>query len=348
MDVSVIIPTFNRPQLLKDTLESVLRQTLPAREIIVVDNGTNDDTRALVEASFGSTVTYIRQSRRGVQAARNAGIERAGGTWIATLDDDDLRHPDFLEQLRPAAADGRANLIYSDHHKFVEDGDRTTPYRQTNFEMAPPGYWDGVPKPANGQNWSFAGKFPPERILRFNAFYPSTMMARRDLIQDIGGFDPAVAGIKAEDIEFLMRALIHGQLAIVWLPLVEYRIHGSNACGGDWVSQMIGRWQVFERIYAHGAYGSASLKAALERDLPGRRAKTFDQAWRHSRFADVDDLRPLLRDEDWTLLRRIRLAVRAAPAPVRSSVMQVRKLLAPLASAASGPALAAPLRSPLA
>ena len=328
MDVSVVIPTYDRPELLKQTVESVLRQTVAPREIIIVDNGTNDETKALVDANYGSSVVYLREPHHGVQMARNAGIARARGSWIATVDDDDLRYPDFLEKLRPAVDDGRANLVYSDHRKFVEKGGTRVPYPLTNFEMAPAGYWDGVRRPSKDRHWSFVGKFPPERILRFNAFYPSTMLARKDFIQSIGGFNPEVFGIKAEDMEFLVRALIAGQLAIVWMPLVDYRIHESNACGGDWVSQMIGRWRIFEYVYAHDCYGSARLRKALQEDLPSRRATTFDQAWRHSRFEVTEELGALLRDEDWTPLRRLRAMVRDAPPPLRSAVMHLRDGLA--------------------
>jgi glycosyltransferase involved in cell wall biosynthesis len=328
MDVSVVIPTRDRPELLKQTIESVLGQTVAPREIIVVDNGAKEETRAMLEAGYGSSVIYVRERQHGVQAARNAGIARARGAWIATLDDDDLRHSKFLEHFRPAMADGRANLIYSDHRKFIEKGSTRTPYPMTNFEMAPAGYWEGVRRPSQGHLWSFVGKFPPERILRFNAFYPSTMLARKDLIEAIGGYNPEVRGIKAEDIEFLVRALHRGKLAIVWLPLVDYRIHGSNASGADWVSQMIGRWRIFEYVYAHDAYGCESLLEALSGDLLSRRTKTFDQAWRHSRFEVIDELAPLLRAEDWTLLRRMRLIVRYAPVPLRSILMHLRDMVA--------------------
>jgi hypothetical protein len=91
---------------------------------------------------------------------------------------------------------------------------------------------------------------------------------------------------------------------------------------------MIGRWQVFEYVYARGANGYEPLLAALEKDLPVRRANTFDQAWRHSRFDVIDELGPLLRDEDWTLLRLVRMKVRAAPAPLRSAVMHLRDAIA--------------------
>lgn len=327
IDVSVIIPTYNRPGLLKQTLASVLAQTVAPSEIIVIDNGTNDDTRAMLETDYGSAVTYVKVPPEGVQAARNAGIARAQGAWIAMLDDDDLWHTDYLEHIAPVVRDGRASLICSDFRKFVEDRNSCQAYPETNFEMAPAGYWDDVPLPAEGERWSFVGSFPAERLLRFVAFYPSTMLVRRDLVEAIGSFNRDILGIKSEDMEFTARALLSGQLAIVWSPLMEYRIHGANSCAADWVSQAIGRWRIFEYIYARDAYGSESFRRALQEDLPVRRARMFDQAWRHSRFAAADEIRPLLRREDWTWLRRLRLAVRVAPSPVRSSVMHCRELV---------------------
>ena len=332
MDVSVIIPTYNRPALLKQTLDSVLAQTVGPREIILVDNGTNDETRAMVEAAYRGAVTYLKVPPEGVQAARNAGIARAQGAWIATLDDDDLWRPHYLEHVAEAAADGRANLIYSDFRKFIEEDGARNPYARSNFEMAPAGYWDGVPGPTANEAWSFAGSFPVERLLRFVAFYPSTMAIRRDLVQAIGGFNREIFGIKSEDMEFTARALLAGRLAIVWAPSADYRIHGANSCAADWISQAIGRWKIFEYIYARDGYGSEAFRNALEEDLPRRRAHMFDQAWRHSRFAASDEIEPLLRPSDWTWMRRVRLAVRRAPAPVRGAVMRTRELVSDLSS----------------
>lgn len=327
MDVSVIIPTHNRPGLLGQALDSVFAQTAAPREVIVVDNGTNDDTRAMIDAAYGSAVAYMKVPPEGVQAARNAGIAGAKSAWIATLDDDDLWRPDYLEQVTHAAADGRANLIYSDFRKFVEGGGSRQPYPRTNFETAPAGYWDDVPKPDGEACCSFVDSFPAERLLRFVAFYPSTMTARRELVESIGGFNRDIFGIKSEDVEFTARALLAGRLAIVWAPLTDYRIHGTNSCGADWVAQAIGRWKIFEYIYARDAYGSERLRRALEEDLPSRRAHLFDQAWRHSRFAASDEVEPLLRPDDWTWMRRVRQAVRHAPAPVRTAVMRTRQLI---------------------
>src|SRR4051812_15354057 len=87
--VSVVIPTYNRAELLKVTIQSILGQTVRPLEIIIVDDGSTDDT-ANVCASFGPVVRYMGQRNGGVSAARNAGIRAAQGDWIAFCDSDDL------------------------------------------------------------------------------------------------------------------------------------------------------------------------------------------------------------------------------------------------------------------
>ena len=86
--ISVIIPTFNRCHTLPRALDSVLQQTLPSHEIIVVDNGSNDGTLDMVQSKYPS-VKLLQEKKLGVSAARNKGIRAATGTWIALLDSDD-------------------------------------------------------------------------------------------------------------------------------------------------------------------------------------------------------------------------------------------------------------------
>lgn len=329
LDLSVVIPTYDRPGLLRETLESVLAQTVPAREIVVVDNGHGDEAAALLE-EYRGRVTTLRMEPEGVQAARNLGIRSTTTTWVATLDDDDLWAPDFLETVGSVLQDGRADLIYGDHRKFgvTPEGERYyTP--ATNAELAPSGYWDGVPRPPDADAWSYVGSFPPERLLRFNGFYASTMVIRRDLLDRIGLFDLALRGNKAEDIELTARALAHGRLAMVWEPLVLYRVHDANTVGGDIVAGRIGRWEVFEYLHARGAAGSPELAAALERDLPVRRGAVFDLAFRHQQADVLDRVVPLLRPEDWTSKRRLKRAVVRLPPGLRQRVLHVGGRLIP-------------------
>ena len=89
---SVVIPTFNRSHLLQATLESVFAQTFSDYEVIVVDDGSTDDTREMMK-SYGERVQFFRQENAGPGAARNLGVSRAGGEYVAFLDSDDLWFP---------------------------------------------------------------------------------------------------------------------------------------------------------------------------------------------------------------------------------------------------------------
>jgi glycosyltransferase involved in cell wall biosynthesis len=121
--VSVIIPTYNRAELISQAIDSVLAQTVPAHEIIVADDGSTDDTAAVV-AAYGDRVRYLALPHRGQPAAtRNAGIRAATGVLLAFLDSDDLFLPDKLaRQIAALAQTPAAGVVYSNGLYF-----RTTP-----------------------------------------------------------------------------------------------------------------------------------------------------------------------------------------------------------------------------
>jgi glycosyltransferase involved in cell wall biosynthesis len=287
-DISVVIPSMDRTDLALETVRSVLEQSRPVREIIVVTNGS-DEHAAFWQANAGGKVRTVRQPNAGQQAARNAGIEAAVSTWVAMLDDDDLYLPDFIESVMPAIVDGRADVIATDHRKFRPD--RVD--RKTNFEAAPRGYWKGIRPAKADAEWSFVGKFPLHLLLKRVPIYPSTTVMRRDFALGIGGYDPKIMGIRAEDIEFLIRALTYGTVSLVWRPLVCYRVHGGNLTS-DPARRAIGRWRVFEFARDNHPHLPASFCRALDRDLPRRRRSIFRLAY------DLGDRE--LMDEAWSRL----------------------------------------------
>jgi len=125
VDVSVIIPTYNRAGLVVEAIESALRQTTPPREIIVIDDGSTDDTpRAL--AAFGDRIIAVRQENQGVGAARNRGLAMARGRYIAFLDSDDI-WLEFKLELQFAVMEGRRELglLFSDFLITRENGGMT-------------------------------------------------------------------------------------------------------------------------------------------------------------------------------------------------------------------------------
>jgi glycosyltransferase involved in cell wall biosynthesis len=181
-DVAVIIPSYNSAALLPRALESVLAQTILPREIIVVDDGSSDNTEE-VARRYAEHVTCIRQPNAGCGAARNRGIRMATSKWVALLDADDQWLPEKLErQLACAAAAPAAAFIYCD--AFVVDPEGTHL-----------GKFCSGKNPAQG--WVF------DRLLESVFFRPSTSMIRRDAFLEVGAYDESVRF--TEDYEFCLR-----------------------------------------------------------------------------------------------------------------------------------------------
>ena len=113
--VSVVIPAYGHAHFLKQTIDSILAQTWQDYEIIVVDDGSPDDTHA-VAAQYGTAIHYIPQENQGMAAARNRGIREANGDLISFLDDDDLWLPEYLATVVPHfEADADLAALHTGH-----------------------------------------------------------------------------------------------------------------------------------------------------------------------------------------------------------------------------------------
>lgn len=202
--VSVIIPAYNAQKYLAQAIESVLAQSYPAVECIVVDDGSSDATAAIA-AGYGSRISYLRQENGERSRARNRGAQHASGEWLSFLDADDLIAPEKIE--REVEALGGApgcDLVFSRTLFVDESGASRGP-----LKIAAPD-----PDPVRRL---FAGNF-----ITVNAF-----LLRRSSFEAVGGFDPALN--RAEDWELLLRlALAGSRFLCLDQFLACYRIHGEN------------------------------------------------------------------------------------------------------------------------
>ena len=123
MKVSIIIPCYNSAKYLEDCMASVLAQTMPDFEAILIDDGSKDDTLAIAQkiAEKDMRVRVLTQANRGVSAARNLGLEHCTGEWITFVDSDDLIVPDMLETMLSAAQNG-VDMVVCAHKTFTEEG----------------------------------------------------------------------------------------------------------------------------------------------------------------------------------------------------------------------------------
>ena len=122
--VSVVIPTYNRDEVLGHSIDSVLAQTYEDFELIVVDDGSTDDTQAVCKAYEDDRLTYLRQANEGAAVARNTGIERARGEFVAFQDSDDVWHPEKLRKQMQVFEEGAADVgvVYTGFWRVADDG----------------------------------------------------------------------------------------------------------------------------------------------------------------------------------------------------------------------------------
>lgn len=189
--ISVIIPTYNRAATIERSVGSVLAQTYPPYEIIVVDDGSTDDTEQLVNAIGDERISYYRLPvNGGVSAARNRGAHLANGTWLAFQDSDDCWREDKLQlQMEYAAIHPEYPLIYGAYRCHLSGG----------WSMEIPNWHPG--------EYPFMGEKPegelfPSLLIR-NTIGAPTVLVKREEFLKTGGFDSSLRSL--EDWEFALR-----------------------------------------------------------------------------------------------------------------------------------------------
>jgi glycosyltransferase involved in cell wall biosynthesis len=202
--ISVIIPTYNRRALLSETLSSVFAQTEAAGDVIVVDDGSADGTAEYLQSQ---RVTVIRQPHSGLPSvARNAGLARARGEFVAFLDSDDVWEPDALAALRAALeAAPTAGFAFCDYIYFSDAGERADSHLSAAHKRS-------------------GDIFEP--LLEMCFIVPGSLLIRREAIQAVGEFDPCCR--MSEDWDYWLRLAARFEEVYVDRRLVRMRAHSGN------------------------------------------------------------------------------------------------------------------------
>ncbi|WCJ60878.1 glycosyltransferase [Fontisphaera persica] len=204
--VSVIIPAYNYAQYLRCALDSALAQTHRPVEILVVDDGSTDNTRELV-AGYGSKVRYLYQDNAGLSAARNTGLRESRHPFIALLDADDQWHP---ERLASAIA------------VFRQLGSAWGVVACRSVRMNS----NGVPLPFNPGEQELEGEITAADILWRTRFSPSAVVARKAVFESCGGFDTTLRS--SEDRDMWLRAAVRWRIWLQPERLAFIRKHDAN------------------------------------------------------------------------------------------------------------------------
>jgi glycosyltransferase involved in cell wall biosynthesis len=209
--VSVVIPTYNRGEKVQKGINSVLAQTFSDLEIVVVDDGSSDNTGETLNRVFGDRIRYVYQSNQGASIARNRGVAEARGGWIAFLDSDDIWESDKLEcQFKALQKLGpQCGACYTDVRLFNYDETRTM------FQMAEDNYHHKEEMGVNPEAMRLLVKPGGAGMV----VCLSSLLARTDLIRKTG-FDPKL--LYSQDSDFMFRLAMLTGFCYVNRPLVWF------------------------------------------------------------------------------------------------------------------------------
>jgi glycosyltransferase involved in cell wall biosynthesis len=204
--VTVVIPTYNRADYVAETIESVLGQTYENLEIIVIDDGSTDDTASVVER-YAPRVRYVWQENAERGASRNHGLRLAKGEFIAFLDSDDVWLPHKVEDdVAYFTAHPEVGVIYSDAIEIDADGKET-----------------GILK-ARGRSGRIT-----RALLERNLVFMPTHLARTAKVREVSGFREERALSGSEDWEMWVRLSLVTEFAYIPKVTAKYRIHAANS-----------------------------------------------------------------------------------------------------------------------
>ena len=238
MNISVVIPTFNRRDLLRRALLSVYAQTLAPAEVIVIDDGSTDGTDVMLSNEFPQ-VSYYRQENRGVSSARNLGIHHATGDWLAFLDSDDEWLPEKLLRQADALTANPGSRVCHTEELWIRNGVRVNPAQ----------------KYAKTGGWIFTHCLP------LCAMSPSTVLIHRSVFAHIGLFDTCLPA--CEDYDLWLRITANYPVLLIAEPQIKkYGGHDDQLSQKLWGMDRF-RITALQKIIAGGQLSDENQQAAV-------------------------------------------------------------------------------------
>lgn len=249
--VSVVIPVYNGEAFVGQAIESVLAQTWPNVELIVVNDGSTDRSAEVI-GRYRDRLVLVQQPNQGVAAARNAGMSRAHGEFVALLDQDDWWRPEKLARQVPLLRDNpQVGLVHTAVEHFHQGLQQ----------------WVGPLNPQARPELLVGRCF--RRLLLDNQIYNSTVLLRAEALRQVGLCDLSIRGNTVQDYDLWLRIARHWELAFVPEPLVVFRIHTHQ---GTWDRRLMlsEEAQLLERVLAQE-------QLTEEEELRSRMARLYDQ-----------------------------------------------------------------------
>lgn len=315
MNFTVIVPTYNREQYISETLDAILAQSYAPAEVIVVDDGSTDGTRSLVEG-YGASVRLIVIPNGGAAAARHVGALAAQGDYLAFCDSDDVWKKDHLENLSVLHKHDKVDFAFTNFHHFTAKGEAAG----THFEGDKSGFWTS-PGRKIAENLFIAEQPLFPHILDYQALFQSCFSMRRELYAVVGGYDASFGRMVSEDLEFALRCAKLSNIGVCTRPTVGIRRHEGNH-STDWIKCLFGSIDILR--YSSQNHGLTNeWKLNIDKQIRLRSIEGINVSFASGRFQDTVRFGKNLDRSSIQFKQRLKLGIARMPRPVSQLLQKV-------------------------
>lgn len=233
-NVSVIIPTYNCARYISEAIGSALSQTYRDFEIIVVDDGSTDNTAEVLDVYKGQ-IRLLHQQNKGVSAARNKGIREARGHYVAFLDADDLWLPDKLGlQVQIMEANPDTAMVFTDGERLVKafpTDYSLKPLPQHSISDNKEGFWHKITQVKIDDGSIFKGNYYKDMLLGNLVFFTSSILVRKEILQKVGFLNENLPS--SEDYELWLRMAYQHDFLYLNRVTGKYRVREDSISGKE-------------------------------------------------------------------------------------------------------------------
>jgi len=257
MKISIAIITYNRAILLKETLISILNQSVVPSQIVIVDDGSTDNTEKVIR-NLDSDIVYKRIENSGPAIARKTAIELCTGHWIALCDSDDIWDPEHIERfIQFTKALPERDVYFTNFSILGEPG-------SNKFKEAPMGWFNKLTeKKYLNDRFLALSEDLYEGILIFQPIFQSALIFKKELYERIGGISTELGRINSEDAHLTRRLIAYGKAGCATQPMVKIRKHCDNY-STSWLKNNEGRLLILKQLCNHQQIPEKYIKVTLD------------------------------------------------------------------------------------
>jgi glycosyltransferase involved in cell wall biosynthesis len=300
MKISVAIPTYNRAEIIAESINAILSQSYPVDQIIVVDDGSTDNTEQVVR-EISENIIYKKIKNSGPAEARRQAIAFCDNEWVALCDSDDLWFVNHIENFIAAIKAYPVTTVYFSNFIY------SNATNSTKFLTSPDKWWDSITSIKSHDKAPIC-QLKNDAYIHFFDFqpvFPTVLIFSKPLYDDIGGIARDLPRINSEDAHIIRRLVAYGETSCSFEPTVQILKHDDNY-SADIVKNIVGRLAILHRIHQYKEVPVKFMQPTFE-EIQKSIPLVIEQLHWHKRYQEAVNLYKMYKSYQPTLNLKLKI-----------------------------------------